>query len=406
MLPGSNRFATWHQRPPDTNRRPHMIFRRLTACSLLLVAFNTTASTKLCGQEPVGAEPISLFDGETLDGWVTLDGEPITHGWEVVDGTIHVIPAEKRPGHIRTTRSYENFVLEFEWRIAKGGNSGVKYLLKQSNSERGPGYFGCEYQLLDDKRHKNGRTPTKTAGALYDLFAPESEQKTLKPLDEFNRSRVVVDNGHIEHWLNGNKIVDVTIDSAAWREKIKASKFSSVENFAEGPGAIMLQEHLSEAWFRNLKLTPLPNVEEPAENLPRPSSKFDDFFDQPSPDFQLSNQLNYSAQDTGASEAIPRISCRFETDSSRTRILEKLTFQQESHFPHLTAEIDTFDRFNRGDQGVIVIHIFQLVDQPAVIHLTLTNLDVELFLLGVAKTNLIDIFHKVRKAAVGIGTQM
>ena len=75
-----------------------------------------------------------------------------------------------------------------------------------------------------------------------------------------------MDNGRIEHWLNGNKIVDVTIDGAAWREKIKASKFSSVENFAEGPGAIMLQEHLSEAWFRNLKLTPLPKVEEPAEN--------------------------------------------------------------------------------------------------------------------------------------------
>ena len=136
-------------------------------------------------------------------------------------------------------------------------------------------------------------------------------------------SGLVMKNGPIKHWLNGNTIVDVTIDSELRR--------------ASAPRRSLRLLHLGK-------------------------------------------------------------------DSPESGGLEKLTFQQESHFPHLAAEIDTFDRFDRGDQGVIVIHIFQLVDQPAVIHLTLTNLDVELFLLGVAKTNLIDIFHEVREAAVGIGT--
>ena len=163
-------------------------------------------SAELCSlsSSTVADEPfISLFDGKTLDGWVTLDDQPITKGWEIVDGTIHVKVEKARSGHIKTTRTFENFVLEFEWRIAQGGNSGVKYLAKESDSDRGRGYYGCEFQILDDKRHKNGRTPQKTAGALYDLYAPIADQKHLRLIDEFNHSRIVVDNGRIEHWLNG-----------------------------------------------------------------------------------------------------------------------------------------------------------------------------------------------------------
>ncbi|MDC0251623.1 DUF1080 domain-containing protein, partial [bacterium] len=124
-------------------------------CWVLLVVMFSSAS--------VANDPfISLFDGKTLDGWVTLDDQPITKGWEVVDGTIHVKVEKERSGYIKTTRTFENFELEFEWRIAQGGNSGVKYLVKDSDSDRGRAYYGCEFQILDDKRHKNGRTPQKT----------------------------------------------------------------------------------------------------------------------------------------------------------------------------------------------------------------------------------------------------
>jgi hypothetical protein len=204
---------------------------------------------------------ISLFDGQTLNGWVTLDDKPITKGWEVVDGAIHLQVGKKRAGSIKTTRLFENFILEFEWRIAEGGNSGVKYLVVKSPSDRGRRYYGCEFQLLDDKKHKNGRVPRKTAGSLYDLYAPAADQKKLKPVGEFNHSKVVVDNGRLEHWLNGKKIVAADIGSKDWQKRINESKVSSVKHFADGPGAILLQEHLSEAWFKNIRITLLPKKE-------------------------------------------------------------------------------------------------------------------------------------------------
>ena len=206
---------------------------------------------------PVAGESISLFDGETLNGWVTLDDRPVTRGWDVVDGAIHVKVEKERSGYIKTTNTFENFVLEFEWRVAEAGNSGVKYLAKESDSDRGRAYYGCEYQLLDDAGHKNGRTPTKTAGSLYDLYAPDQEQKRLKPLGEFNHAKIVVNNGRIEHWLNGRKIVEATIGSEDWQTRFSKSKVSSVKDFAIGPGVILLQEHLSEAWFRNIRITEL-----------------------------------------------------------------------------------------------------------------------------------------------------
>ena len=220
-------------------------------CSVLIVVMFSSA---IVADEPF----ISLFDGKTLDGWVTLDDQPITKGWDVVDGTIHVKVEKERSGHIKTTRTFENFELEFEWRIAQGGNSGVKYPAKESDSDRGRACYGCEFQILDDKLHKNGRTPRKTAGALYDLYAPVADQKHLKPLGDFNHSKVVVDNGRIEHWLNGRKIVEATIGSNDWRARVKKSKVSSVKDFANGPGVILLQEHLSEAWFKNIRIKTLP----------------------------------------------------------------------------------------------------------------------------------------------------
>jgi hypothetical protein len=204
--------------------------------------------------DSVVGETISLFDGETLNGWVTLDDKPVTRGWDVVDGAIHVKIEKERSGYIKTTRTFENFVLEFEWRVAKGGNSGVKYLAKESDSDRGRAYYGCEYQLLDDKRHKNGRTPTKTAGSLYDLYAPDKEQRRLKPLGEFNHARIVVNNGRIEHWLNGRRIVEATIGSEDWQTRFRKSKVSTVKDFAVGPGVILLQE-LTDRMMHELRET-------------------------------------------------------------------------------------------------------------------------------------------------------
>lgn len=216
---------------------------------------------------------ISLFDGKTFDGWVTLDDKPVGKGWEVVDGAIHVKVEDPRAGYIKTTRSFENFELEFEWRISEAGNSGVKYLARLSPSKHGLHYFGCEFQLLDDQKHKNGKIPRKTAGALYDLYAPVADQKQLNPVGQFNHSKVVVDNGRIEHWLNGKKIVEATIGSEEWHARIAESKVKSVKYFADSPGPILLQEHLSEAWFKNIQIKPLPKTHNQSVSPPAASTK-------------------------------------------------------------------------------------------------------------------------------------
>jgi hypothetical protein len=205
---------------------------------------------------------LALFNGRNFDGWVMADGSPVTHGWEVVDGMIHLKPhAGRRAGSIRTTETFEDFSLDFEWRLAPGGNSGVKYLVRETDSPFGRQFLGCEYQLLDDAGHQNGRTPTKTAGSLYDLYPADPSAKQLRPAGEFNWSRIVRRDGRIEHWLNGNKVVDAVVGSADWESRRQRSKLAFVADLGQGSGAIMLQEHLAEAWFRNLRLTTLGTAE-------------------------------------------------------------------------------------------------------------------------------------------------
>lgn len=228
--------------------------------SLFLTALVILCSFALRAAPPVAGESIALFNGRNFDGWVMTDGSPVNERWEVVDGAIHLKPhAGSRAGSIRTTETFEHFELEFEWRVAAGGNSGVKYLVREADSPFGRNLFGCEYQLLDDAGHKNGRTPTKTAGSLYDLYPPNPAAKQLQPAGEFNQGKIVCINGHIEHWLNGKKVVEAVIGSDDWQARRRQSKLADVAGLGEGPGVILLQEHLSEAWFRNLRLTRLPS---------------------------------------------------------------------------------------------------------------------------------------------------
>ena len=217
---------------------------------------------------PRGSDASKLFNGRNFDGWVMADGSPVNNEWEVIDGAIHLKPyTGRRAGSICTTETFECFELKFDWRIAAGGNSGVKYLVREADSPFGRHFFGCEYQLLDDTGHKNGRIPTKTAGSLYDLYPADPAGKVLRPAGEFNQGRIVCVNGRIEHWLNGKKVVDAVIGSNDWEDRRRQSKFADIAGLAEGPGMILLQEHLSEAWFRNLRLTRLPS------GRPLPNSK-------------------------------------------------------------------------------------------------------------------------------------
>lgn len=194
-----------------------------------------------------GEEAASPFDGKSLAGWTTQDGKPVTQGWEVVDGVIHLKKEGKRAGHIVTAQEYGDFDLSFEWKIAERGNSGIKYRVRSYGGK----VLGCEYQVYDDAATKGKVKPKGSAGALYDLYEP-NDLKHLKPAGEYNQARIVVKGNKIEHWLNGQLIVSATVGDEDWQRRVAASKFNDVPDFGLNPrGKLMLTDHGSEVWYRN-----------------------------------------------------------------------------------------------------------------------------------------------------------
>ncbi len=205
----------------------------------------------------------AVFDGRTLDGWMTVDGRPVPDGWEVVDGVIHRRAQKKRAGHIVTRQTFGDFRLSFEWAVAEGGNSGIKYRVRDYGGKT----LGCEYQIFDDARRS--LSPRNSSAALYDLYEPGPE-KFLKPAGEFNTGRIVVEGNHIEHWLNGHLVVSATVGDDDWDRRIAESKFADAGNFGRNrTGQLMLTDHGSEVWFRNIVFEPtlaqVGQVERPGE---------------------------------------------------------------------------------------------------------------------------------------------
>jgi len=200
-----------------------------------------------------GGESLPLFNGRTFEGWTTQEGQPGTGGWEVEDGVIHLKPGHASVGNIVTAREFGDFDLSFEWKIAPGGNGGVKYRVREYDGK----LRGCEYQVLDDRGYKKGITPRTSAGALYDLYEP-SANKRLKSPGEFNSARIVVRDNRVQHWLNGRLVVDATIGSDDWNLRVGQSKFNEFRDFAlNQQGKLMLTDHGSEAWYRNFKFLDL-----------------------------------------------------------------------------------------------------------------------------------------------------
>ena len=207
-----------------------------------------------------------LFDGKTLSGWRGLgyDTVPTAH-WVVVDGAIKKLASGVRPGgDLMTVDSFVDFELTFEWKVTAGANSGVKYNVSETMSiaQGGAGTpggathsaLGFEYQVLDDDRHEDAKLPSHRAGALYDLIAP-NDKKQLRPVGQWNSSRIVFRGNHGEHWLNGAKVVDFDLGTERMDAALAASKYKNIKGFADRRvGHIILQDHNEEVYFRDLKI--------------------------------------------------------------------------------------------------------------------------------------------------------
>ncbi len=219
---------------------------------LAAVCVITIAVTTLAAADDSSSELVPLFDGKTLDGWLLPNGKPPGNEWDVSDGAIH--HRKGRGGHLISEKQFTDFELQFEWKIAHGGNSGVKYRTTMTPK----GLYGCEYQLLDDPNHSNGKNPKTRLAALYDLYAPDEGAKQPRPVGEFNESRIVARGSKLEHWLNGKKVLEVDTASDDWKARIAKSKFKTIGDFAASkPGPILLQDHGDEVWFRNIMIRPL-----------------------------------------------------------------------------------------------------------------------------------------------------
>jgi len=189
-----------------------------------------------------------LFDGTTTAGWRGFRQTAMPGGWAVVDGALTRVG---KGGDIVTEEEFSDFELSFEWQIAPGGNSGVFFGV--SETAKAVWHTAPEYQILDNAGHKDGATPATSTGANYALHPPA--RNVARPAGQWNQSRIVVRGAHVEHWLNGERIVEYELGSADWKALVAASKFQ--EHSAYGtvrPGRIALQDHGDRVAFRSIKI--------------------------------------------------------------------------------------------------------------------------------------------------------
>jgi len=196
---------------------------------------------------------ILLFDGRSTQGWLEVTGKPFPHqSWTIEDYSLKTLAGVKSMQDLRTVARFGHFELQFDWKLADTGNSGVKYLVQrvdewtsaQGRQARGRGF---EYQLAGGANAEAAADATRSRGSLYSVLAPDLVAPV--PTGAFNRSRIIVDAAHVEHWLNGVRILTFDVNAPAIVKLLQSFSTSpEMETF------IVLQNHASEVWFRNIKI--------------------------------------------------------------------------------------------------------------------------------------------------------
>lgn len=224
----------------------------LLACWLFLSAMNANAQGWT-----------DLLADDSLEAWRGYNQEDVPAGWQVKDG---VLTRSGQSVTLITREQHENFEFAFEWKISSGGNSGVLYHVLE---EEGPPYHtGPEYQVLDNEAHGLKATANTASGALYGLYPPAVDAS--KPAGEWNTGKIVANGPRVEHWLNGQKVLECELGSDDWYERVSETKFAVWPKFGKSSrGHLALQDHGHEVSFRKLRIRSLPVNESPESSAIR-----------------------------------------------------------------------------------------------------------------------------------------
>jgi len=203
---------------------------------------------------------ILLFDGKSLDGWRDFKAEGVTAPWKTEKGTLTSLgEGSDSTGYIVSEKEYENFILTFDWKISEGGNSGLLYHVVERPEYKVPYVTGPEFQLIDDIGFPQKLEEWQMAGADYAMYVADKEKKQLEKAGSWNTSKIVFDNGHVEHWLNGQKVVEFEAWTEDWFVRKTGGKWDFAPEYGLArSGHFALQDHGDRVWFKNMKLKELP----------------------------------------------------------------------------------------------------------------------------------------------------
>ena len=244
------------------------IMRKTAAAGLSALCAASLALFPSCaGTEPNTLTPeeiadgwVLLFDGKTLNGWRDYNGTTLTEPWHVVDGCIQAKgDGSDASGYMVTDKEYENFELSWDWKLSKGGNSGMLYHVVERPQFAVPYVTGPEYQLIDEPNFPEPLEEWQKLGVDYAMHLPDKSKMRVNPQGEWNNSKIVFDNGHVEHWLNGEKILEFEAWTDDWHAKKNSGKWADAPEYGLAKkGVICLQDHGYPASFRNIKIKELP----------------------------------------------------------------------------------------------------------------------------------------------------
>ncbi len=238
------------------------MIRTLSTLMLALVLSGPSASAlnpALSGIPKPKKEWIKLFDGKSLNGWHHFNNKASIKNWTIEEGALVCLGAKgpSGSGDIVTDQVFADFELRWEWKVDQGSNSGVFYHIVEDPKYKRAIETAPEYQIIDDITYPAKLEPLQLTGADYDMHLAGSN-KVLKPVGEWNTSKIVFKNGKVEHWLNGKRIVRFKAWSDDWKKRKAASKWKDSPDYGmSAKGNIGLQDHGNKAYFKNIQIREL-----------------------------------------------------------------------------------------------------------------------------------------------------